>query len=55
VRAQVMFSLFTDFKNFSEFAPDPRHDGELDAMLKQLVAWGEALNGVRRQAAHKAA
>ncbi len=40
VRAQVMFSLFTDFKNFSEFAPDPRHDAELDAMLKQLVAMG---------------
>jgi NAD(P)H-dependent FMN reductase len=55
VRAQVMFSLFTDFKNFSEFAPDPRHDGELDAMLKQLVAWGEALQGVRTHAAHRAA
>ena len=47
VRAQVMFSLFTDFKNFSEFAPDPRHDAELDAMLKQLVRWGNALKTVR--------
>jgi NAD(P)H-dependent FMN reductase len=51
VRAQVMFSLFTDFKNFSEFAPDPRHDAELDAMLKQLVGWGTALKTVRGQGA----
>ena len=47
VRAQVMFSLFTDFKNFSEFAPDPRHDAELDTMLKQVVKWGTALKTVR--------
>lgn len=47
VRAQVMFSLFTDFKNMSEFTPDPRHEPELNAMLKQLVAWGEAMKGVR--------
>jgi len=50
VRAQVMFSLFTDFKNFSEFAPDPRHDAELEAMLKQLVKWGTALKTVRGDA-----
>ena len=47
VRAQVMLSLFTDFKNFSEFAPDPRHEQELNAMLKQLVSWGQALKTVR--------
>jgi NAD(P)H-dependent FMN reductase len=50
VRAQVMFSLFSDFKNFSEFAPDPRHDAELDAMLKQVVKWGTALKTVRGNA-----
>jgi NAD(P)H-dependent FMN reductase len=55
VRAQVMFSLFTDFRNFSEFTPDPRHEQELDALLKQLLAWGEALKGMRTHAAHKAA
>jgi NAD(P)H-dependent FMN reductase len=55
VRAQVMFSLFTDFKNFSEFAPDPRHDAELDAMLKQLVKWGTALKSVRGEAAKASA
>jgi NAD(P)H-dependent FMN reductase len=47
VRAQVMFSLFTDFKNFSQFEPDPRHERELDAMLKQLIAWGNAMKTVR--------
>ena len=55
VRAQVMFSLFTDFKNFSEFTPDPRHEKELDAMLRQLMAWGEALKTVRDNAARRAA
>ncbi|HYB96627.1 MAG TPA: NAD(P)H-dependent oxidoreductase [Vicinamibacterales bacterium] len=55
VRAQVMFSLFTDFKNFSEFAPDPRHEKELDALLRQLTAWGGALKGVRAEAARHAA
>jgi NAD(P)H-dependent FMN reductase len=55
VRAQVMFSLATDFKNYSEFAPDPRHEKELDAMVKQLVAWGEALRGVRDKASRRAA
>lgn len=55
VRAQVMFSLFTDFKNMSEFTPDPRHDRELDTMLGQLTAWGGALQVMRGQAGRPAA
>jgi NAD(P)H-dependent FMN reductase len=55
VRAQVMFSLFTDFKNFSQFEPDQRHEPELDTMLKQLVSWASALKGVRAEAAQPAA
>ena len=55
VRAQVMFSLALDFKNYSEFAPDPRHEKELDAMAKQLIAWGEAMKSVRDRAARQAA
>ena len=47
VRAQVMFSLFTDFVNFSEFKPDPRHEAELDVLLGQLTAWAGALKTVR--------
>ena len=55
VRAQVMFSLMTDFKNFSQFTPDPRHDQELDTMLEQLVAWGNAMKAVRTEAARRVA
>jgi NAD(P)H-dependent FMN reductase len=55
VRAQVMFSLALDFKNYSEFTPDPRHEKELDTMLKQLIAWGEAMKSVRDRAARQAA
>ena len=55
VRAQVMFSLATDFKNYSQFEPHPRHEKELDALLKQLVAWGSALKGVRDSDAKSAA
>src|ERR1700688_4050096 len=40
VRAQVMLSMFTDFENFSVFKPDPRHEGGVNAMLDQLIAWG---------------
>jgi NAD(P)H-dependent FMN reductase len=55
VRAQVMFSLATDFKNYSEFTPHQRHEKELDTMLQQLVAWGEAMKTVRDKAAKQAA
>ena len=47
VRAQVALSLFTDFENFSEFKPDPRHETEVDTMLNQLVAWAGALKTLR--------
>ncbi len=50
VRAQVMLSLFTDFENFSKFKPDPRHEAEVNMMLDQVIAWGEALRGVRTKA-----
>jgi NAD(P)H-dependent FMN reductase len=47
VRSQVMLSLFTDFKDFSEFTPHPRHEPEVHAMLDQLVAWSGALKPLR--------
>jgi NAD(P)H-dependent FMN reductase len=47
VRAQVMLSMFTDFENFSVFKPDPRHEGGVNTMLDQLIAWGGALKTVR--------
>lgn len=48
VRAQVMFSLFTDFENFSTFKPREMHEPSLTAMLDQLVAWGNAMRTVRQ-------
>lgn len=47
VRAQVALSLFTDFENFSEFKPDPRHEDEVDIMLSQVIAWAGALKTLR--------
>lgn len=47
VRAAVGLSLYTDFENFSAFKPDPRHVSSLDAMIDQVIAWGEALKTVR--------
>lgn len=47
VRAQVMLNLFTDFINMSEFKPDPRHEGEAEELLNQVVAWSRALKTLR--------
>ena len=47
VRNQVMFSLFTDFENFTAFKPDARHEKSVSEMLDQLVAWSGALRAVR--------
>jgi NAD(P)H-dependent FMN reductase len=51
VRQQVALSLFTDFENFSTFKPAAMHDKSVNTMLDQVVAWGTALQSVRRQAA----
>lgn len=47
VRNQVMFSLFDDFENYSNFKPHPRHENSIQGMLDQLVAWGGALKTLR--------
>ena len=47
VRAQVALSLFTDFENFSVFAPGARQEDAVGAMLDQVVAWSGALAGLR--------
>ena len=50
VRAQVAFSLATDFVNYSEFTPAAYHEGNLTLMLDQLTAWSTALKTVREPA-----
>jgi NAD(P)H-dependent FMN reductase len=49
VRSQVMLSLFTDFENFKDFKPDPRHENEVAKMLDEVIAWGGALKALREQ------
>ena len=55
VRAQVALSLRTDWENFTVFKPDPKHESALNAMLDQLVAWGEAMKTVREKSRSAAA
>lgn len=49
VRNQVMFSLFTDFENFSVFKPHSRHENSVNAMVDQVIAWGGALKTLREK------
>ncbi len=47
VRAKVALSLRNDFENFSAFKPRDYHVPLLNAMLDEVVMWGEALKLVR--------
>jgi len=47
VRAQVTLSLYIDFANFSTLKPGPQQEAAVNAMLDELVAWGQALQTMR--------
>jgi NAD(P)H-dependent FMN reductase len=47
VRAQVVLSLYDDFKEFKTFAPRPNQAANVGPVLDQVVAWGTALKPVR--------
>jgi NAD(P)H-dependent FMN reductase len=47
VRAQVFFSLYNDFKDFTELRPNPQHEIAANTMLDQLVAWAGAMKLLR--------
>ena len=47
VRQQLSFSLFSDFKNFSEFAPGPQFEDWATTLFDQLESWTTALKSVR--------
>jgi NAD(P)H-dependent FMN reductase len=51
VRAQVGLSLLTDFEHFSVFKPASHHEGAVNAMLDQVIAWGGALKTLRERQA----
>ena len=46
-RNQVLFSMYTDFENFSVFKPDSHKEESVNAMLDELIAWGGALKSLR--------
>lgn len=41
------FSLFTDFENFSTFAPGEVHTPTTEAVISTTVAWSKALKTIR--------
>jgi NAD(P)H-dependent FMN reductase len=47
VRQQLSFSMFTDFENFSTFAPGPQHAEAAVVLFDQLESWSEAMKTVR--------
>ena len=47
VRAQVALSMFTDFENFSTLKPGPQQKAAVNAMLDEVIAWGQALKIMR--------
>src|SRR4051795_11177180 len=49
VRQSLTFSLFTDFQNFSTFAPGPQHADAAVALFDQLESWTRAMNTIRDQ------
>lgn len=51
VRGQVSLSLADDFENFQDFKPMAKHEKSLNAMLDQVIAWGEAMKMVREKQA----
>jgi len=47
VRQTVMFSLMTDFENFSVFTPAAYHDALAVTLFTQLESWAGALKAIR--------
>jgi NAD(P)H-dependent FMN reductase len=54
VREQLMFSLLTDFENYSVFRPSERHEQQLNRVLDQVASWAAALRTVRLARAYAA-
>lgn len=50
VQKTGLFSLFTDFENFSNFKPTAEGAASVQPMFEQLLAWTEAMNSVRAAA-----
>ncbi len=46
-RQQLSFSMWTDFENFSTFAPGPQHAEAAVVLFDQLESWTDAMKTVR--------
>jgi NAD(P)H-dependent FMN reductase len=55
VQQQVSFSLFTDFEDFSAFAPADVHTTFVQVLFDQLESWAGAMRSVREAPAAAAA
>ena len=47
VRQSLLFSLYTDFENFSVFKPGPQHEAAANTLFTQLEAWAGAMKTLR--------
>jgi NAD(P)H-dependent FMN reductase len=50
VQKTGMFSLFTDFENYSTFAPTEQSAASVQPLFDQLVPWARAMETVRDEA-----
>jgi NAD(P)H-dependent FMN reductase len=50
VRAQVMLPLATDFEKYTTFRPTASREAEVNRMLNEVIAWGNALKPLRATA-----
>jgi NAD(P)H-dependent FMN reductase len=50
VRTNVALSMFTDFQNFSEFAPGEHQGPTLEVLFDEVIAWSNALVSLRSTA-----
>lgn len=50
VQKTGMFSLFTDFENFSAFAPTEQAAKSVQPMFEQVLSWTKAMENVRAEA-----
>src|SRR3954471_21753453 len=48
VRTNVALSVFADFENFTNLAPNAHQSGALDRLFDEVVAWSEALAPLRQ-------
>jgi NAD(P)H-dependent FMN reductase len=55
VRAQVSLFMDRDFRDYRRFEPSPGQERALTVMLDQVVAWGGALQGLRKAGGSEAA